>query len=282
MDRVAEYIAERVYGIPSQRCGPLPCTGIDPSHSLGMTQFHAPLRLRSHGPPHRRRGARRFPRGHSRDRGVTPHRAPSRPSRDLHPRRVHPACRSVRARQRGHPEPDRAVLRLLRRSRPAPARLRLAGGGVGDADPRAATSPRVARPGTRARGVRPGGGAELRPAGRRAVRSRSSTSTASPRARAPTGWRTTSSSSASSPSCRRRSGSNGGVGSTGWTVPAETDLPAFLTLDGVTDAPAGELVLVLRRKPGLRDLLRRARSTQATVRAAEVYFSPDSSDFPNS
>jgi hypothetical protein len=38
---------------------------------------------------------------------------------------------------------------------------------------------------------------------------------------------------------------------------------------------------VLRRKPGLRDLLRPARPTQATVHASEVYFSPDSSDVPN-
>ena len=32
--------------------------------------------------------------------------------------------------------------------------------------------------------------------------------------------------------------------------------PCFLTLDGVADPPEGDLVLVLRRKPGLRDLLR--------------------------
>jgi hypothetical protein len=65
------------------------------------------------------------------------------------------------------------------------------------------------------------------------------------------------------------------------TLPPEADLPAFLTLDGVTDPPAGELVLVLRRKPGLRDLLRRTPPTRATVRASEVYFSPDSSDVSN-
>jgi hypothetical protein len=64
-------------------------------------------------------------------------------------------------------------------------------------------------------------------------------------------------------------------------VPPQTELPAFLTLDGVTEAPEGELVLVLRRKPGLRDLLRRTRPTQATVRASEVYFSADSSDLSN-
>jgi hypothetical protein len=64
-------------------------------------------------------------------------------------------------------------------------------------------------------------------------------------------------------------------------VPPQTELPAFLTLDGVTEAPEGELVLVLRRKPGLRDLLRRTPPTQATVRASEVYFSADSSDLSN-
>jgi hypothetical protein len=64
-------------------------------------------------------------------------------------------------------------------------------------------------------------------------------------------------------------------------VPPEADLPAFLTLEGVTEAPEGELVAVLRRKPGLRDLLRPVRATRATVRATEVYFSPDSPDVPN-
>jgi hypothetical protein len=64
-------------------------------------------------------------------------------------------------------------------------------------------------------------------------------------------------------------------------VPPDAVSPAFLTLDGVADAPDGELILVLRRKPGLRDLLRRAAPTQATVRAAEVYFPADSSDPSN-
>jgi hypothetical protein len=64
-------------------------------------------------------------------------------------------------------------------------------------------------------------------------------------------------------------------------VPPGTQPPAFLTLEGVVDAPEGELVLVLRRKPALRDLLRPARPTEATVHASEVYFSPDSSDVPN-
>jgi len=65
-------------------------------------------------------------------------------------------------------------------------------------------------------------------------------------------------------------------------VPAEATLPAFLTLEGVAEAPAGELVLVLRRKPGLRDLLRSRPPLQATVNAVEVYFPGDSADSPNS
>jgi hypothetical protein len=65
-------------------------------------------------------------------------------------------------------------------------------------------------------------------------------------------------------------------------VPAEVALPAFLTLDGVAEAPAGDLILVLRRKPGLRDLLRPHPPSQATVSVVEVYFSRDSTDSPNS
>jgi hypothetical protein len=64
-------------------------------------------------------------------------------------------------------------------------------------------------------------------------------------------------------------------------VPPETSLPAFLTLEGVAEAPEGDLVLVLRRQPGLRDLVRPRPPTRVTVRAAEVYFSPDSSDLSN-
>jgi Zincin-like metallopeptidase len=64
-------------------------------------------------------------------------------------------------------------------------------------------------------------------------------------------------------------------------VPAGTTLPAFLTLNGVAESPPGDLVLVLRRKPGLRDLLRRHPPFQAIVDAVEVYFSPDSADPSN-
>jgi Zincin-like metallopeptidase len=64
-------------------------------------------------------------------------------------------------------------------------------------------------------------------------------------------------------------------------LPAGAELPAFLTLEGVADSPEGDLVLVLRRKPGLRDLIRRRAPFQATVEVAEVYFSPDSADSSN-
>ena len=64
-------------------------------------------------------------------------------------------------------------------------------------------------------------------------------------------------------------------------LPADATLPAFLTLDGVAEGPPGDLVLVLRRKPGLRDLLRPRPPLQATVSAVELYFSPGSADSPN-
>jgi hypothetical protein len=49
-------------------------------------------------------------------------------------------------------------------------------------------------------------------------------------------------------------------------VPEGADLPSFLTLEGVTDPPDGDLVLVLRRKPGLRDLLGQGEVFQRTMR----------------
>jgi hypothetical protein len=64
-------------------------------------------------------------------------------------------------------------------------------------------------------------------------------------------------------------------------VPLGVALPAFLTLDGVADPPAGDLVLVLRRKPGLRDLLRSAPPSQATVRVARIYFPGDPAESSN-
>jgi hypothetical protein len=65
-------------------------------------------------------------------------------------------------------------------------------------------------------------------------------------------------------------------------VPTGTTLPAFLTLDHIADPPPGDLVLVLRRKPALRDLLRAAAPSQAVVQAVEVYFPRDSSDSSSS
>ena len=65
------------------------------------------------------------------------------------------------------------------------------------------------------------------------------------------------------------------------SVPAAIALPAFLSLDGIVEPPPGDLVLVLRRKPGLRDLLHRPEPTQVTVTAVEVYFPGDSADSPN-
>jgi Zincin-like metallopeptidase len=49
------------------------------------------------------------------------------------------------------------------------------------------------------------------------------------------------------------------------SVPRSTTLPAYLTVAGVADPPAGDLVLVLRRKPGLLTLVRPGRLYQAVV-----------------
>jgi hypothetical protein len=51
-------------------------------------------------------------------------------------------------------------------------------------------------------------------------------------------------------------------------VPHEAELPCFLTVNGVADPPEGDLVLVLRRKPGVRDLFATRDVFQASVRAA--------------
>ena len=50
------------------------------------------------------------------------------------------------------------------------------------------------------------------------------------------------------------------------TVPDGAELPCMLKVDGVDDPPAGELLLVLRRKPGVRDLFGPVSVFQATVR----------------
>jgi hypothetical protein len=49
-------------------------------------------------------------------------------------------------------------------------------------------------------------------------------------------------------------------------IPAEAELPCFLTVEGVREPPEGDLVLVLRRKPGVRDLFGSPGVFQATVR----------------
>jgi hypothetical protein len=48
-------------------------------------------------------------------------------------------------------------------------------------------------------------------------------------------------------------------------VPRGASLPAFLTVTGAAEPPAGDLVLVLRRTPGLLTLLRPGRLFQAVV-----------------
>jgi hypothetical protein len=47
--------------------------------------------------------------------------------------------------------------------------------------------------------------------------------------------------------------------------PQNAELPCFLTVAGVVDPPPGDLVLVLRRKPGVRDLFRRGEAYQVSV-----------------
>jgi hypothetical protein len=49
------------------------------------------------------------------------------------------------------------------------------------------------------------------------------------------------------------------------SVPQDAELPSFLTLEGVADAPEGDLVLVLRRRQGVRDLFRHTAIFQAAV-----------------
>jgi hypothetical protein len=48
-------------------------------------------------------------------------------------------------------------------------------------------------------------------------------------------------------------------------VPTNAELPCFLVVEGVVEPPPGELVIVVRRKPGVRDLFGSAGVFQATV-----------------
>jgi hypothetical protein len=50
-------------------------------------------------------------------------------------------------------------------------------------------------------------------------------------------------------------------------IPAEATLPAFLTVEGVSDPPPGDVVVVLRRRAGWRALFRRPAPFQAAVAA---------------
>jgi hypothetical protein len=55
-----------------------------------------------------------------------------------------------------------------------------------------------------------------------------------------------------------------------WTVPLPADLPdvLYVTAEGAEPAPPGELVLVVRRKPGARDLVRRPSVGRHAARAS--------------
>jgi hypothetical protein len=51
--------------------------------------------------------------------------------------------------------------------------------------------------------------------------------------------------------------------------PRDASLPAFLVLDGLAEPPAGEVVLVLRRKPGVLALFRPVTTYHAVVQVVE-------------
>lgn len=48
-------------------------------------------------------------------------------------------------------------------------------------------------------------------------------------------------------------------------VPEGAELPCYLYVNGIADPPAGDLVVVLRRKPGMRDLFKEPGVFQSTV-----------------
>ncbi len=50
--------------------------------------------------------------------------------------------------------------------------------------------------------------------------------------------------------------------------PEGAELPCFLTVAGVADPPAGDLILVLRTRPGVRDLFGHGETYQASVQVA--------------
>jgi hypothetical protein len=53
-------------------------------------------------------------------------------------------------------------------------------------------------------------------------------------------------------------------------LPADTTLPAFVTLESVAEPPPGDLVLVLRRKPSMLALLRPAAIFEAVAHAEPI------------
>ncbi|HET7469986.1 MAG TPA: hypothetical protein VFJ81_09945, partial [Gemmatimonadales bacterium] len=55
-------------------------------------------------------------------------------------------------------------------------------------------------------------------------------------------------------------------------LPVDASLPAFLVLEGLADAPEGDVVLVLRRKPGVLALFRPVTTYHAAVQVVQ----PDS------
>ena len=52
-------------------------------------------------------------------------------------------------------------------------------------------------------------------------------------------------------------------------MPEGAQLPCFLTIEGTQDPPVGDLVLVIRRQPGVRDLFIASEVFQASVRVAQ-------------
>jgi hypothetical protein len=53
-------------------------------------------------------------------------------------------------------------------------------------------------------------------------------------------------------------------------LPPEATLPAFVTVDGVTPAPPGDVIVVLRRRARWRDLIRAATPWQGVVTVTET------------
>jgi len=53
------------------------------------------------------------------------------------------------------------------------------------------------------------------------------------------------------------------------TPPGDAELPCFLTVDGVAEPPPGDLVVVLRRRPGVMDLFGHGGVFEADVRVSE-------------